>query len=96
MIPVAASIQVNWKTVAAVAVVGALVIWYTRKSVGEVAAAVNPVSPDNIFNKAVTATGAAVTGQKDWTLGGALYDATHTDGKANLVGDVLDRITGVK
>lgn len=41
--------------------------------------AVNPASPTNLVNRAVTATGQAVTKDSGWTLGGWLYDITHAD-----------------
>ena len=38
---------------------------------------VNPADPGNIVNTAVTAVGEAVTGDPNWTLGGAIYDRVH-------------------
>lgn len=50
---------------------------------GEVADAVitgiNPVNHDNIVNRAVSATGAAISGNDSWSLGTWVYDLTHSD-----------------
>ncbi len=45
----------------------------------KVGAAVNPANPDNIVNQGVSAAGAAVTGNKNWTLGTWLYDVFNGD-----------------
>lgn len=37
----------------------------------------NPASSDNLANRAVEAVGQGITGDPHWTLGGAVYDATH-------------------
>lgn len=34
----------------------------------------NPANTDNIVNRGVSSVGEAVTGQKGWSLGGAIYD----------------------
>ena len=38
---------------------------------------VNPSSPNNLINKGVDAVGEYLTGDKDFTLGGWIYDKTH-------------------
>jgi len=48
-----------------------------RAAVGEAGQAVNPVNPENIFNRAVNNAGRSISGQSDWTLGGWIYDITH-------------------
>lgn len=74
----------------------AAVSYLARQGVKEVAHAVNPTDPENVFNRALNATGAAVTGRQGWTLGGALYDWTHdSNNKPNLAGDLLDTLAGV-
>ena len=67
----------------------AAVYWLSRKASDAVAAvgeAVNPLSSNNLANRAVTATGAALSGDEYWTLGGWFYDITHPtyDPNANL------------
>lgn len=81
--------------------VGGYVLWRASKAagaaagavadaVGDVAYAVNPLNPDNVFAGAVNTVGGAVMSQGgpnvagmnadgSWTLGGYLYDMTHRD-----------------
>lgn len=37
----------------------------------------NPASSENIVNRGVTGAGAAISGDRNWTLGGWVYDVTH-------------------
>lgn len=39
---------------------------------------VNPTSSENLAYRGVNAIGGAIAGQSDWSLGGAIYDWTHT------------------
>ena len=39
--------------------------------------AVNPTSDENLAYRGVNAVGGAVAGDRNWTLGGWLYDITH-------------------
>lgn len=71
--------------VAAVAAVG-VIVWRGSKIAGqavdtitEAADKVNPANPDNVVNQAVTGIGKTVTGNENWTLGGWIYDMTHSD-----------------
>ena len=71
-------------TAAAVCVVGVLAFKAVNAGaavaakVGDVLATdLNPASSDNIINRGVSAIGEAVTGQQGWSLGSAIYDATH-------------------
>lgn len=61
--------------------VGVGLLWYTKRQAEEavesVGSAINPVNPDNIFNRGVNALGEAITGDEHWTLGGAIYEAVH-------------------
>lgn len=43
----------------------------------QIVAAVNPASDKNLLNRAVNATGSAVSGDSGWTLGGWVYDVLH-------------------
>lgn len=45
--------------------------------------AVNPLNHDNVFATSVNDVGASVTGDKDFTLGGAIYDLFHSDPLSN-------------
>ncbi|MEN0037459.1 MAG: hypothetical protein AAGC78_10330 [Cellvibrio sp.] len=38
---------------------------------------INPASDQNVFYKGVNGIGSAITGDKDFTLGGWIYDITH-------------------
>lgn len=66
---------------------GAAVLYIVAKKAGGQAAqlasrvgtAINPASPDNVVNQGVNAVGRAVTGSDSWTLGGWIYDSTHSD-----------------
>lgn len=67
--------------------VAGLVAWRVYRAGGQVAEAaaelaqrdLNPASPDNVVNRGVSAIGAAISGDPAWSLGGQLYDWTHTD-----------------
>jgi hypothetical protein len=65
------------------------------KAVGE---AVNPLSQNNIINKAVNATGAALTNTKpgDWSLGGWIYDMTHEPYDPNAPVKVVPKVSTKK
>ena len=49
------------------------------KGAEKAAAAVDPTNPDNVANSAVTAVGREISGDSAWTLGGWVYDVTHSD-----------------
>ncbi len=51
----------------------------------------NPASERNIVNQVATAAGAAITGDKNFTPGGALYDATHADPMATMAAADAER-----
>ena len=53
----------------------------------------NPASSNNIVNQGVTSLGAAVTGDKSFTLGGWFYDATHTDPMVQMDQAAAQRIS---
>jgi hypothetical protein len=44
------------------------------EAAGQAGQAVNPVNPGNIFHESVNDFGAAATGNKNFTLGGWLYE----------------------
>lgn len=46
-------------------------------TVKSVISAVSPWNEKNIINSTVNAVGAGLSGQKDFTLGGWIYDVTH-------------------
>lgn len=58
------------------------VLWYKRDAIAAAAGqaartvgdAVNPASSGNVVNRAVSAVGATVTGDADWSLGGQLAE----------------------
>ena len=92
MLPVGFDIKVNEKSLLVAGGLIVLLIWYGRRQVAAVAAAVNPISENNVFNKAAEGAGQAITGEKDWTPGGALYDLGHNKetNKPNFFGYILD------
>ena len=67
--------------VAAVAVVGVVVVYLAekkaREAVGTVGQAINPVNNDNIFASGVDSVGAKLTGDENFKLGAWIYDITH-------------------
>ena len=67
--------------VGAVAIVGVVGVWYAKKQASEavetVGDALNPISQTNIFNRGVNAVVQNLTGDKNQTLGGLIYDVTH-------------------
>lgn len=74
-------VNINWKT-AVVAVLGVIVAYEilkrdALKGAATIGSAINPVSQGNIFNQGVNSVGAAVTGDKSFSLGSWLYDVTH-------------------
>lgn len=39
----------------------------------------NPASSDNVVNQALLAIGQSISGDPNWSLGGSIYDWTHSD-----------------
>lgn len=50
---------------------------------GYVADKVNPIKQENVVNSVIESTGQAISTNKDWTLGGWLYDLTAPDTSQN-------------
>lgn len=78
-----AGFEIGSKEIVTLAMV-ALLAYLFIKSEAKAAAvavgeAVNPVSPNNLAYKGVTAMGTVFTGNKDFTLGGWIYDLTHDE-----------------
>ena len=46
---------------------------------GAVGRSVNPASHDNLINRAVNGLGSILSGNEQFTVGGAIYDALHGD-----------------
>lgn len=72
------------------AILAAVVVAYFVKKKGgavvdKVIDSINPASDKNIVYSTVNAAGEMSTGQKDWSLGSALYDWTHADYDPNSV-----------
>lgn len=96
-------VEVGGQAVLALAVVGlaGLVLWRASKAASAAADAVvdvvthdlNPADADNIVNRQITAMGRSITGDESWSLGGAIYDATHTDRDDPGKNTVVDTIT---
>lgn len=62
---------------------GLALFWLARRAGAAVAdtfaTSLNPASDQNLAYRSVNAIGETVSGEADWTLGGAIYDATHKD-----------------
>jgi hypothetical protein len=71
----------NVLIVAGVAAVGAWYLSRTAKgAIKDAGQAINPVNRDNVFYSGVNSVGEAISGDKNFTLGGWLYDLTHSEG----------------
>ena len=46
---------------------------------GNVGEAIDPTNSENIFYSGANAVGESITGDEDWTLGGAIFEAVHGD-----------------
>ncbi len=60
----------------------ALGLYAYRKGPEALAAAgnaINPLNPENVFASGVNNVGAGLTGNKDWSLGGAFFDFMNPD-----------------
>lgn len=70
--------KMKTKTVLVLGAVGVAAAWYLKgkavQAVKDAGQAINPVNNENIFYSGVNAVGEAVTGNPDYTLGGAIYD----------------------
>lgn len=66
-----------------VGLVALVVVFFAGKKIlsvaGDAATAVNPLNHDNVFATGLNKIGASVTGDTSFTLGGAIYDLTHSD-----------------
>lgn len=75
------------QSLAVLVAIGAIAIYfaggYAAKKAGEAAAkagnAINPINNDNVFNRGFESVGQYITGDKNWTLGGSIYDWLHED-----------------
>jgi hypothetical protein len=65
--------------VVAAAVVGGVVLYVAEKKVRDMGQAVNPLNNDNIFAAGVDSVGANLTGDKNFKLGGWIYDVFHSN-----------------
>lgn len=69
-------VNVDWKAIGALALVAVGVWWVAKNYVSKIGKAVNPVSEENIFNKAFGSVYKAVTGSEQ-PLGADIYDWLH-------------------
>lgn len=82
-------VNLNWKTALVFVGGGFLLLYVLEKQIAAGAKAVgtaatnfaetklNPASDQNFIYSGISSIGAAVTGNQNWTLGGALYNWTH-------------------
>ena len=68
----------DWKAVLALGAVGLVVLYVFKKqaaaAASAVGAAINPISPQNIFYQGTSAVTGAVTGQANTSFGSEIYD----------------------
>jgi hypothetical protein len=50
---------------------------WTAETVKETVPYVNPADSRNVVYSSIGAVGGAISGNKDWSLGGWIYDVTH-------------------
>lgn len=86
-------VKVDWRLLAVAGVILTGYVFVVKKAIekggevgGDVADAVgdalNITKKTNLAARATAAIGGAVTGEEGWTIGGAIYDATHEDESA--------------
>ncbi len=63
--------------VVAIAVCGVGVAYLLERKAAQVANAVSPTNPDNVFAEGVDNVGASLTGDKNFKLGAWIYDQIH-------------------
>jgi hypothetical protein len=64
----------DWR-VYVVLIAGALGVYFlAKRELGAAAQAVNPLNQDNVFHVGVNAAGAAVTGDRDFSLGSRIWE----------------------
>jgi len=56
----------------------------------------NPASPENVVNQAVTNIGAQLSGDKDFSLGTWLYNVTHPDEVESMDRDYRKAVADAK
>lgn len=66
----------DWRVYAIVVGAGAAAIYFARRTLGQVASAVNPLNSNNVFSSAVNDVGAQIAGQPagSWSLGSSLFE----------------------
>lgn len=78
-----------------VGAIGAFVWWKWGDDIGKLfTEKFNPASDKNLAYSGVNSVGAAITGDEAWSLGGAIYDATHNEDGSfkNPVSDAISTI----
>lgn len=63
--------------------VAGLALWYAKtkavEAAQDVAQAIDPTDPDNIFNSGVNKIGASLSGDPGFSLGSWVYDVFHPE-----------------
>lgn len=82
-------IETNHVLVVAGAGILGYLLWRGYQRAGQIAAGavekVNPASPNNFIYQGVSAVGSSITGDKNWNLGGWLYDITHREVQPQVI-----------
>lgn len=74
-----------------VAVLG--IAWYLKRRAGDVGAAINPLSDQNVFYQGANSTVQALTGKTDVTLGTWIYDFINGDKERQMMNELLSPAT---
>lgn len=72
------NIKIDYKTVIAAALVGAVAVWAAKKAIAGVAVNVNPIDEGNVINEGFIGVWQAMTGSNQ-ALGADIYDWFHPD-----------------
>jgi len=79
--------------VGAITVAGLLVAYLVEKkaekAVEAVGESINPINPDNVFNRGVNAVGASLTGNENFQLGSWIYTKIHGTAEEQLAAEQL-------
>lgn len=74
-----------------VAVLG--IAWYLKRRAGDVGAAINPLSRDNVFYQGASSTAQALSGQEHVSFGTLIYEFFNGDKERQMMTELLSPST---
>jgi hypothetical protein len=84
------NLSLDYKVVAAAAIVGAIAVWAAKKSIASVAQAVNPADEKNVVNTWFNSVTKSITGN-DEPIGAQIYDWLHPQEPVATKTTVVDK-----